>query len=68
LVWWKGYPKTASKAAVFCYIKGIGEHAIYGEDNSKERVDFIVCATGFDISFIPLWSSVDHNNHCLDVN
>ena len=36
-----------------CSVKRIGEHTIYGEDGSVEDVDLIVCATGFDTSFIP---------------
>ena len=51
-----------------CPIKRISEHAVHGEDGSAEDVDLIVCATGFDSSFIPPWSSVGRANHRLDID
>lgn len=51
-----------------CNISHINEHTIHGEDGSAEDVDLIICATGFDTSFIPPWPSVGRANHRLDVD
>lgn len=58
---------TNSNAVLaFDPIERITEHGIKTKDGNEQQFDMIVCATGFDTSFIPSWKLVGRNGTVLD--
>lgn len=51
----------------FSDIQRITERGIVTEEG-EEEFDLIVCATGFDTSFIPPWTHVGRDGHRLDID
>ncbi|KAJ5833968.1 hypothetical protein N7474_002279 [Penicillium riverlandense] len=58
----------ANSNAVLAFdpIERITEHGIKTKNGNEQQFDMIVCATGFDTTFIPSWKLVGRNGAVLD--
>lgn len=58
--------QSKNASIIFSPISRITEKGILTEDGKEEEFDLIVCATGFDTSFIPPWKLVGLNGATLE--
>lgn len=66
-----GYMQAIQKENVdvhFTAVKSCTEDGVVGEDGVERKVDTIVCATGFDVSYRPRFPLVGKNGTDLKVS
>ncbi|KAJ5618773.1 hypothetical protein N7510_002757 [Penicillium lagena] len=57
---------NSNAVLTFDPIERITEHGIMTKDGNEQQFDMIVCATGFDTTFIPSWKLIGRNGAILD--